>query len=316
MTNQAKDTLARGGASSRGGDGARALRLRFLRELPTAADAVSSELRKNTHPVVKMVLWLGSQPIPFNEQPPAMQQRVPKAYLDTYADTGLSLRADFSSLLASWGNGLTNELKRNARDLLEIEPDIAFVERELKQTRTEVEKREIQSWRDWLFPGWLTEYPAEIDRRKLLEAIFLGQLNGNRKAAVCDAILQGVREHLGAARTEALDEARILISKARSALLAADLPQKPSDPFKRRIAKLIEESPGTSHREILGRIDTEYEKRHGEIPKRFKRHEHRRPGMVMVGAYDCKMCGHVVESYMSQIREPLGLKRAPKSRRQ
>jgi hypothetical protein len=87
----------------------------------------------------------------------------------------------------------------------------------------------------------------------------------------------------------------------------AELPNFPRAALGKRIGELMLEFPQKSNREILGIIDSEYqsEERHSEIPKRFKKHGHSMPGMVMVGAYDCRKehCAHNTESYLSRIRK-------------
>jgi len=77
-----------------------------------------------------MVLWLGSQPIPFNQQAPEVQRRVPRDY-DSYVNSALELRTDFSSSLDSWGANFAEELKKAALELVEINPSPRFVETQL-----------------------------------------------------------------------------------------------------------------------------------------------------------------------------------------
>jgi hypothetical protein len=122
-------------------------------------------------------------------------------------------------------------------------------------------------------------------------------------------VLEAVEEHVEKQLVWCVPTVAIQEAKPRSGLA------QPADALSKRIAELMRRYPEDSHRDILGRIDTAFERRSGEIPKRFKKHEHRKRGTVMVGAYDCDECGHSVETFMTEIRKRLGLSRARRSRR-
>jgi hypothetical protein len=219
----------RSGASTARADAKKALRRKFLRELPPAVDAIAAEFQKNSHPFVRPVLWLGSQAIPFNEQPPEMQQQVPRGFLEELTDTAVSLRSDFHAMFDGWGQILQERLKSIATELWEIDPDIARTDSELEQICADVEAREIESGKAWAVPGWLNRWPEGIERVALRQATFRGQLDAASKTEVLSAIKSRVRERLTTAKAEARDHVRILAGKEKNKHLVSAIEEQPQN---------------------------------------------------------------------------------------
>jgi hypothetical protein len=250
------------------------------------------------------------------------------------SDEALSLRSGCWECLELWCNIFPHHLELFVKDLCEMGQAIGAVEEELEDTCVVIRNLESRNWLScycgdghpapahWQAPAWLVGWPAELENDAITSARLKGRLDSDQTNEVCNAIQNAVGKNLALASVEALNDARILIAKQESRSQARYKDRESggtSEPrnnhpskFHERIVSLMKKHPTKSHREILGAIDAEEGL---DIPNRFKRHEHRSRGMVMVGAYDCSECRRSVEVFMSRMRGPLGLPQAPKSRR-
>jgi hypothetical protein len=200
-----------------------------------------------------MVLWLGSQPIPFNQQAPEAQRRVPRDF-GSYVSSARELRTDFSASLDSWGANFAEELKKAALELVEINPSARFVETQLGTICSEVKKREAENWKAWSIPGWMIAWPEPRDGQALLDATFHGQLDARGKSVVLDGISQRVADSLDLARKSALDNVKVQAAKKRrSAHASSRLPSL--NKIKMRIAVIKRRHPGASIEKICQRLD-------------------------------------------------------------
>jgi hypothetical protein len=255
-----------------------------------------------------MVLWLGSQTIPFGEQPPQIQKTSVAGHPDSFVNAALSLRDDFSLALNSWEGHVATKFTKAALELVEIEPNGRFVKTELTALSSAVKAREKKTWKASPIPGWLIAFPKICDRQILLKATFGGQLGADEKAAVLSGILARIDEQVENAETEALDEARILLAKQGSTIRQRDgSVRKELDIFQRTMKR----NPTLSFREICDFIDEEYSSKKLPIPisRKCRLHGHK----TLVDSIDCAACRSSETVRLSTKRKPLGLPKPPKS---
>jgi len=145
-----------------------------------------------------------------------------------YFNEPVSLRRGCAECLGRWCDAFPGHLKAFAAELCEMGHDIQSVKRELEAVCLVVRNIESRNWLacvcgdgnpadpDWRAPGWLLDWPDELENDAIVSAASNGRLGDDQTKDVCKAIKDAVSAELALAKEEALNHARILIAKEKN----------------------------------------------------------------------------------------------------
>jgi hypothetical protein len=276
---------------------AAAAKRKLLRQCPVIFDAALADIQNDNHPVVRLICWLGNQEISLAEQSLEVRRRIPAGAGETILRTAQAMRWDFSASLNRQSEAFLATLREFATNLLEIDADLAWIERNLRRACASIKAREAEHAKLRPVSGWLLNWPEEVKPNDLMRAISNGVLNRSRARRVQRAVAESLRAFLATASLEVLDEMRIAAAKAGK----PHLPELHGT-FEQRIGALMTGHPDWSNRRILGKYDDEER----EAPARWRRHNHR--DGTMLDALRCHKCQHPLESHLSRLRHKLNLR--------
>jgi hypothetical protein len=142
-----------------------------------------------------------------------------------YFNEPASWRPGCRECLDHWCNAFPGKLKEFVADLCELGHSIDTVVGELEDVCVLISNVESRNWLacfcgdgipaspDWRAPGWLLDWPDELEAGALLEATRNGRLDYGQTEEVCEAIQNTAEEFLLPAKEAVLNHARILIAK-------------------------------------------------------------------------------------------------------
>ena len=211
----AKSALPGRKVSTAANEAIRALHDESILGFREEASAVASEFRERVSPILGTLgaaYDLGLRPGRWKWSGP-------------YFNEPASLRRGCWECLDHWCNTFPGQLKAFAARLCEMGHDIESVKQELEKICLVVGNLESRNWlacfcgdgntaaTDWRAPGWLLDWPDELEAGALLKATSNGRLNGIQSKELCEKIQYSVRESLTLAKDTAVNHARILIAK-------------------------------------------------------------------------------------------------------
>ncbi len=196
-----------------------ALREEFIRGFREESAAVASEFRERVSPYPVSTLGaayvLGLRPGRWK-------------WSGVYFNEPASWRQGCRECLDHWCSAFTGRLKVFVADLCELGHSVDTVAKELEDICVLISNVESRNWLayfcgdgnpaapDWRAPGWLLDWPDELEAGAFLEATRNGRLDYDQTRRVCEKIQDSVRESLSPAKEEALNRALILIAKGNS----------------------------------------------------------------------------------------------------
>jgi hypothetical protein len=149
----------------------------------------------------------------------------PRIVLKTHFNEPASWRRGCRECLEHWCSSFPSELKVFVADLYELGHSVDTVAKELEDICVLISNVESRNWLacfcgdgnhaapDWRAPGWLLDWPNEIEAGALLEATRNGRPDYGQTKEVCEAIQNTAEEYLLPAKEAALNQARILVAK-------------------------------------------------------------------------------------------------------
>jgi predicted DNA-binding protein (UPF0251 family) len=151
---------------------------------------------------------------------------------------------------------------------------------------------------DWRAPGWLLDWPDEIEAGALLEATSNGRLDDDQTRGVCEEIQDCVAESLAPAKEAALNHALILIAKGNSRIRreqtdvasqqeqATELPAKRTD-----FSWCFDPANLTDAQHEVLSLRFEHEMSISAIARRLKRHRKTIQEILIAGKTKIKHAG-------------------------
>jgi hypothetical protein len=192
-----------------------ALRETFIWGFREEASAVASEFRDRVSPILGT---LGAAYV-LSLRPGRWK------WSGVYFNEPASWRSGCWECLDHWCNAFPGKLKAFVADLCELGHSIDTAAKELEDICVLISSVESRNWlacfcgdgnpaaTDWRAPGWLLDWPDELEAGALLEAPSNGRLDYGQTKEVCEAIRNTVEEYLLPAKEAALNHARIVIAK-------------------------------------------------------------------------------------------------------
>lgn len=220
-----------------------ALREELIRGFREEASAVTSEFRERVSPYP--VGTLGAAYV--------LGLRLGRwKWIGVYFNEPASWRQGCRECLDHWCSVFPSELKVFVADLCELGHSIDTVAKELEDICVLISNVESRNWLacfcgngnpagpDWRAPGWLLDWPDELEAGAFLEATRNGRLDCGQTKEVRQAIQNTTEEYLLCAKEAALNHARILVAKENNrtrrkedSLLEDRLPASVSWPVER-----------------------------------------------------------------------------------
>lgn len=194
-----------------------ALREELIRVFREEASAVTSEFRERVSPIpgtVGAAYLLGLRP-----------DR--RKWSGVYFNEPASWRQGCRECLEHWCNAFPSKLKLFVADLYELGHSVDAVAKELEDICVLISNVESHNWLacfcgdgnpaapDWRAPGWLPDWPDELEAGAILEATRNGRLDCGQTKEVREAIQNTAEEYLLPAKEAALNHARILFAKEK-----------------------------------------------------------------------------------------------------